>query len=335
MSKQLLIPTKCLVRVYVIEAFGLPPKDTGSDSDPYLVLKLGSKKIKDRENYFEDTPHPRWYKHFDFETTMPGSSQLNIQVWDRDVLFSDDFIGETTLDVEDRFFSPRWQSIVNKPVELRSLFSPTSSVQQGQIRLWVEILEVNSPPEKLKPWNIEPRPSSEFQIRLCVYSTKDVKTFDVEGTSDIYIRAYLDSDDPQETDVHYRCQTGKGSFNWRMLFDCKFPRKRNYLNLQIWDKDFFSGNDYIADAAIDFSKIAEDVFQSGRGLSLDKKYYTKYMKPENGDDPIKWESNEQFWIPCRSKDPETVGVCRAKRRANSQTRAPSWSAWISFKNREP
>ena len=46
MSKQLLVPTKCIVRVYIIEAFGLPPKDTGSDSDPYLVLKLGKKKIR-------------------------------------------------------------------------------------------------------------------------------------------------------------------------------------------------------------------------------------------------------------------------------------------------
>lgn len=129
MSKQLLVPTKCIVRVYIIEAFGLPPKDTGSDSDPYLILKLGKKKIKDREDYKEDNSHPQWHKHFDFETTMPGDSLLQIQVWDRDVLFSDDFIGETTLDIEDRFFSPRWNSVVNKPVELRSLFAPTSTVQ--------------------------------------------------------------------------------------------------------------------------------------------------------------------------------------------------------------
>ncbi len=128
MSKQLLVPTKAIVRVYVIEAFGLPPKDTGSDSDPYLILKLGKSKIKDRDNFKLDTPHPLFYTHYDFETTMPGSSILNIQVWDRDTLFSDDFIGETNIDVEDRFFSPRWKSIVNKPVELRSLFSPTSTV---------------------------------------------------------------------------------------------------------------------------------------------------------------------------------------------------------------
>ena len=128
MSKKLLVPTKCILRVYIIEAFGLPDKDNGSGSDPYLVLKLGGKRINDRDNHLEDTPHPRWYKHFDFEASMPGSALLNIQVWDHNAIFSDEFIGETTIDVEDRFFSPRWNSLAHKPVELRSLFTPTSTL---------------------------------------------------------------------------------------------------------------------------------------------------------------------------------------------------------------
>lgn len=57
-SKKLLVPTKCLVRVYIVGAYGLLPKDNGSDSDPYLVLKLGKKKIDDRESYFQDQPNP-------------------------------------------------------------------------------------------------------------------------------------------------------------------------------------------------------------------------------------------------------------------------------------
>ena len=61
----MLVPTRVIVRVYIIEAFGLPPKDCGSDSDPYVVLKLGKRKIEDRENYKLDTPHPRWYKHYE------------------------------------------------------------------------------------------------------------------------------------------------------------------------------------------------------------------------------------------------------------------------------
>ena len=88
-----------------------------------------------------------------------------------------------------------------------------------------------------------------------------------------------------------------------MLFDEKFPRKHYHFSIQIWDKDFFSGNDYIADAAFDFEKLAHDVFESGKGMSLNKKYYQQYMKPEGDDDPIKWADDDCFWLPCRSKDP--------------------------------
>lgn len=116
MTHRLLNPSKCILRVYVIEAFGLPTKDSGSDSDPYLVLKIGNKRINDRDNHLEDTSHPLWYKHFDFETSFPGHALLNIQVWDHNSLFSDEFIGETVIDVEDRFFSVRWNSLHHKPV---------------------------------------------------------------------------------------------------------------------------------------------------------------------------------------------------------------------------
>ena len=47
---------------------------------------------------------------------------------DYDDLFGDDMIGVTNIDLEDRFFSPEWQSIEDKPIELRSLYHPTSSI---------------------------------------------------------------------------------------------------------------------------------------------------------------------------------------------------------------
>ena len=99
------------MRIYIIGAYGLLPKDSGSDSDPFLVLKLGKKKIDDRANRFIDQPNPEWFKSFEFDATMPGASLLKVQLWDYDELFSDELIGETIIDLEDRFFSPRWQTL--------------------------------------------------------------------------------------------------------------------------------------------------------------------------------------------------------------------------------
>jgi len=50
-----------------------------------------------------------------------------------------------------------------------------------------------------------------------------VAMMDVEGTSDVYCKAYFESSDYKETDTHYRCQDGAASFNYRMLFDISYP----------------------------------------------------------------------------------------------------------------
>jgi hypothetical protein len=33
-------------------------------------------------------------------------------MWDYDLLFGDDMIGETVIDLEDRYFSADWQSLI-------------------------------------------------------------------------------------------------------------------------------------------------------------------------------------------------------------------------------
>lgn len=56
-----------------------------------------------------------------------------------------------------------------------------------------------------------------------VWDTKDVIAADWEGTSDVFIRCFFDTKNAKETDTHYRCQDGKASFNYRLLFDTKAP----------------------------------------------------------------------------------------------------------------
>ena len=52
MMKRLLVyDRKCLIRVYVLSAFNLSSRDNGSESDPYLKLKLGESEFNDRDNY--------------------------------------------------------------------------------------------------------------------------------------------------------------------------------------------------------------------------------------------------------------------------------------------
>jgi hypothetical protein len=44
-------PVKLAVRLYVVRAYGLSSQDFNGKSDPYLVIKLGSHTINDKDNY--------------------------------------------------------------------------------------------------------------------------------------------------------------------------------------------------------------------------------------------------------------------------------------------
>jgi hypothetical protein len=42
-------------------------------------------------------------------------------------------------------------------------------------------------------WDITPKPAEEFEIRVVIFDTLDVKCMDTEGTSDVYCKAFFDS----------------------------------------------------------------------------------------------------------------------------------------------
>ncbi len=107
-SRLLLQKNKCLVRIYVLEGYDFAQRDVGSFSDPYLKIKCGSKTFNERDNYQLDEPNPKFYKSYDFDADFPGASPIILQDYDYDDLFGDDLIGETLVDLDDRFFSPEW-----------------------------------------------------------------------------------------------------------------------------------------------------------------------------------------------------------------------------------
>ncbi len=200
---------------------------------------------------------------------------MNVQIYDYDELFGDDLIGETKIDLEDRFFSPEWQSIKDKPIEYRQLYHQSSSISQGVVKLWVDIIPTSIANEFPK-YDITPRPPQEFEVRVCIFDTLDIKMMDDEGTSDAFIRCFFDSKEcSKETDTHFRCQDGKASFNYRMLFDIKHPRKKNdyWLNVQAYDRDFFKSNDIIGEAKVDLKQPIEDSILTKRPISLNKTYF--------------------------------------------------------------
>ena len=285
-AKRLVNQTRVIVRIYILDAFGLAQKDTSSQSDPYVRIKLGSKVWYDeKDNYQEDQPDPKIYKMFEIEATLPGISLVKIQFWDKDDILSDEKIGQTLIDLEDRFFSTKWRNLKEKPIETRPLYIKTSKVPQGGVRLWVEICPATERTTMILR-DISQRPPAEYEARLIIWGTEGVANYDDEGTSDIYIRAWINDCKPKETDTHYRCMNGKGSFNYRMKFPLTLSEGTgNNAIIQIWDRDVLSKSDFIADVSFSFDRTARLAWETGARM-------------KRTEETTFGGTNEKMWVDC-------------------------------------
>lgn len=163
LMESLLKPKKYKVRLYVLRALKLTPMDIGLDgkpskSDPYLRVKLGKSTFDDREHAIDNAVDVDLYKCIEFDAELPGTSQLIIDVMDKDDFgpYSDDLIGRTIMDLEDRWFDARWQELgqenrrlpaavgtsseeaskprwCTKPIETRSIYVPSNKAPQVRI----------------------------------------------------------------------------------------------------------------------------------------------------------------------------------------------------------
>ncbi|XP_065712625.1 fer-1-like protein 5 [Patagioenas fasciata] len=98
-------PQKCLVRVYVVRAFDLPPKDRNRLCDPYVRVSLGKKQLGQRDQYVPNTLEPVFGRLFEVTGTIPLEKDLRVTLLDYDVVPPDQEIGTTTIDLENRLLS--------------------------------------------------------------------------------------------------------------------------------------------------------------------------------------------------------------------------------------
>jgi Ca2+-dependent lipid-binding protein len=133
--------------------------DSDGLSDPYVIIKLGDQVINDSRNYHQNETNCEVYKMFEMKAKLPGVSQLHVQFWDKDNYVSDDLIGETIIDLENRFFSKIWRNLPYAPIETRNLYIPTSQVSRGRVQLFLEMSPSKKPSTSQDIWQISPKPS--------------------------------------------------------------------------------------------------------------------------------------------------------------------------------
>ncbi|KAK7913699.1 hypothetical protein WMY93_013910 [Mugilogobius chulae] len=107
---------KVLIRVYIVSATNLLPADPDGFADPYIVLRIGKNEIKDRDNYIPKQLNPVFGRSFEIQAKFPQESLLTVLIYDFDLVGGDDLMGETLIDLENRFYS-RHRATCGLPTE--------------------------------------------------------------------------------------------------------------------------------------------------------------------------------------------------------------------------
>ena len=217
LTLKLLQPQDVVVRSYLISAEGLMPKDDNGLADPYVVTTLGSME-QGSEKQKRRSLDPYFGECHEFNTKLPGASQLKMTVYDDD-LFGRDIMGATTVDLEDLWFCDAWRWSGRhgfKPIEKRTLLLPSKRASQGELRMWVDIIKRNECSAHPKIDICKP-PGIPFELRVVVWSAERLPAMDrATDQNDAFITAELVGtlDDTsgtdillrQESDVHWRCK---------------------------------------------------------------------------------------------------------------------------------
>ncbi|KAK1901731.1 Fer-1-like protein 4, partial [Dissostichus eleginoides] len=98
-------PIKVLVRVYIVKATTLAPTDPNGKADPYLVVRAGKQSLDTVDRYIPKQLNPTFGEVFELTVSFPLETELVVTVMDHDLIGADDMIGETRVDLENRFYS--------------------------------------------------------------------------------------------------------------------------------------------------------------------------------------------------------------------------------------
>ncbi|GAB0494220.1 hypothetical protein MMPV_005511 [Pyropia vietnamensis] len=283
------VPTEVLVRVYVLRACHL--QQVGSTCNPYLTARFygGYPDFYSRKQHPAiDTEDPDFYDMFEARVKMPGCS-VRIQVKDR-VLpevtvpiryptrsenggwvpafkqgevpvnagklglgWSED-IGETTIDLDSRWYNSWWRALDKSPVESRSLHKEGSLNARGSVELWVDIFdakEVDKRPRMYRPVPVAPPPTRAYVLRLVIFKVADVMlpyalaNYDPAKLAALKVEARLGNrvSDQRTTDTCRYVGDGVGPFNWRMEWHLNLPSVeiKPRLKLQVFDDSDLCG----------------------------------------------------------------------------------------------
>uniref|UniRef100_A0A4W3JUH3 Fer-1-like protein 4 n=1 Tax=Callorhinchus milii TaxID=7868 RepID=A0A4W3JUH3_CALMI len=148
-------PVKVLIRIYVVKATNLAPADLNGKSDPYIVVKVGEHVQDSKERYIPKQLNPVFGEEFEITVEFPLETELTVSIFDHDMVGKDNLIGETKIDLENRYYSKyRAQCGLPKQYDTQGYNAWRDSLKPTQLLAklckGLEIMDIEYRPEEVK-----------------------------------------------------------------------------------------------------------------------------------------------------------------------------------------
>ena len=184
-------------------------------------------------------------------------------------------------------------------MEFRPLFTDECFEKQGEVGLWLEIFDKNNNEKRNNPCFIKVKPPALYEVRLVVWDSDGLANKDA-NSSDVFYKVSID-EQSQSTDVHFNAWNGTCSFNWRMVLPVTYDEtsdREQFVNIQAYDWDLFTPNDFIAQNALSLKKMLIDCDKYDLPVKLDQEYFENWKKlgsmPEDMEKMITFEDSSDL-----------------------------------------
>uniref|UniRef100_A0A7S4U7T2 C2 domain-containing protein n=1 Tax=Guillardia theta TaxID=55529 RepID=A0A7S4U7T2_GUITH len=295
------------IRVYLLKAFQVSPStvvDGVAKSDNFIEVTLGDEKWKWRDFYDPITAlNPQFFRCAKIPGKLPGPSLLHIRLMEEanlgllqpvlgNLVGGDRVIGETIVDLEDRWFCEEWaKKTVNKPRETRDLYNQNRpGITVGKMLVIVDaVLRVDVDDYPEKDINIAGR-QMPLEMRMIVWNLKSCAPKN-GYTSDVIIRAEMMGwGRVKETDTDYGVKVSRNAmFNYRIKFkglkfpcpDPTVPAKDFILKLTVWHDSLLGGQHAIAEGLLPLQPLFLDCMQRNLGKTSADDMEIVSLQPES------------------------------------------------------
>ncbi|UKJ90471.1 hypothetical protein MACJ_001404 [Theileria orientalis] len=234
--------------------------DQGSNNYSYTSKAMGyPNSIRDANNAKKGLK-PIYNNCYNVSCSLPENSILKISIVSKGTI-TEEIIGTTYIDCEDRFFNKNLQQLMLEdcaPVESRTLKTYGNAGDPGEItishgilRLWLEMMDLQT--AKMKPiqhlGSLEP---TNYELRVVIWKAHYFS--DENSTVSLFVRGIYQneqSDNSQDTEVHYHSKDKTGIFNWRLKYPISIPTEYTGFKLQLYSYNKLSSNEVLGEANVD------------------------------------------------------------------------------------